>query len=99
MSNDDPRTVCDHADERGSTVMQVREDRYECAVCGERFRLVRAAVPDAERLDVERLVREMRYHEALRGKPDLYRDGWDAATITLLDRVAALASTPDTGHE
>jgi len=41
---DDPRTECTHRDERGSTVMHVRDDRYECAVCGERFTLIQAAL-------------------------------------------------------
>lgn len=33
-------TDCTHEDERGSTVMQANGDRYECIVCGTRFRLV-----------------------------------------------------------
>lgn len=39
----DTLTPCDHEDERGSTVMRVRDDRWECAVCGITFRLVREA--------------------------------------------------------
>lgn len=33
-------TDCAHEDDRGSTVMHVRADRWSCAVCGARFRLV-----------------------------------------------------------
>lgn len=33
-------TPCEHRDERGSTVMEATPGRYECIVCGERFRLV-----------------------------------------------------------
>jgi hypothetical protein len=56
-----------------------------------------AALPDGsvlvtrEPLDVERLMRTMRYHPDLRGQRHQFREGWDAAVLALL---AALAEEP-----
>jgi hypothetical protein len=43
--------------------MQAKDDRYECIVCGERFRLVLAATSETPTLDVERLAIAMSYVE------------------------------------
>lgn len=42
-------------------------------------------------LDVERRLREMRYHPTLSGRSGDFRSGWDAATVALLDALAAEA--------
>jgi hypothetical protein len=48
VSGSDPND-CTHAVERGSTITQVTDDRYECTFCGEQFKLVstRDAAPRA----------------------------------------------------
>jgi hypothetical protein len=57
---------CDHRDEHGgpgTAIMFVRDDRYECAVCGKRFRLVPAdAARSGSQADPETTAR--RFHEA-----------------------------------
>lgn len=50
-----------------------------------------AARPDSPTLDVERRLREMRYHPTLSGRSGDFRSGWDAATVALLDALAAEA--------
>jgi hypothetical protein len=44
-------------------------------------------------LDVERLVREMRYDQNLSGRDPVYIAGWDAAVRILLDRLGLRAAT------
>jgi len=89
---DDPVTVCDHRDERGSTIMQARDDRYECIVCGTRFRLVPAE--DEGRLLTREQVRTAYRHAA--GETHNSTDLLDKMTDYLN---AALAATPEPGDD